>query len=172
MKLTQQNVADMIGTSRSSYALFELGNNSMSLTNFVKLVKVLNFSADEVLGIDSSCGISLTPQEWFMVENWRKLSKIDQLWLANFLKYYFGLKLGDKELEKIQSILKFLNLVDDVRKYIPKFICNKKGKDPEIDYNLNFTFNKAQEREVNVAISNTFGFGGHNACVVFKKYIG
>lgn len=44
--------------------------------------------------------------------------------------------------------------------------------DPEIDYNLNFTFNKAQEREVNVAISNTFGFGGHNACVVFKKYKG
>ena len=43
-------------------------------------------------------------------------------------------------------------------------------KDPEIDYNLNFTFNKAQEREVRAAISNTFGFGGHNACVVFKKY--
>ena len=43
-------------------------------------------------------------------------------------------------------------------------------KDPEIDYNLNFTFNKAQKREVRAAISNTFGFGGHNACVVFKKY--
>ena len=43
-------------------------------------------------------------------------------------------------------------------------------KDEEIDYNLNFTFNKAQERTVNAAISNTFGFGGHNACVVFKKY--
>ena len=42
--------------------------------------------------------------------------------------------------------------------------------DPEIDYDLNFTFNKAQEREVRAAISNTFGFGGHNACVVFKKY--
>ena len=42
--------------------------------------------------------------------------------------------------------------------------------DPEIDYNLNFTFNKAQKREVRAAISNTFGFGGHNACVVFKKY--
>lgn len=39
-----------------------------------------------------------------------------------------------------------------------------------IDYNLNFTFNKAQKREVNVALSNTFGFGGHNACVIFKKY--
>ena len=43
-------------------------------------------------------------------------------------------------------------------------------KDPEIDYDLNYTFNKAQEREVRAAISNTFGFGGHNACVVFKKY--
>ena len=42
-------------------------------------------------------------------------------------------------------------------------------RDPEIDYNLNFTFNKAQKREVRAAISNTFGFGGHNACVVFKK---
>ena len=42
--------------------------------------------------------------------------------------------------------------------------------DPEIDYKLNFTFNKAQKREVRAAISNTFGFGGHNACVVFKKY--
>ena len=42
--------------------------------------------------------------------------------------------------------------------------------DPEIDYNLNYTFNKAQKREVRAAISNTFGFGGHNACVVFKKY--
>jgi 3-oxoacyl-[acyl-carrier-protein] synthase II len=43
-------------------------------------------------------------------------------------------------------------------------------KDPDIDYNINFTFNKAQKREVNVAISNTFGFGGHNTCVVIKKY--
>ena len=43
-------------------------------------------------------------------------------------------------------------------------------RDPEIDYDLNFTFNKAQKREVRAAISNTFGFGGHNACVVFKKY--
>ena len=42
--------------------------------------------------------------------------------------------------------------------------------DPEIDYNLNFTFNKAQKRTVRAGLSNTFGFGGHNACVVFKKY--
>ena len=42
-------------------------------------------------------------------------------------------------------------------------------RDEEIDYNLNFTFNKAQKREVRAALSNTFGFGGHNACVVFRK---
>ena len=44
-------------------------------------------------------------------------------------------------------------------------------KDPEIDYNLNFTFNKAQKREVNAALNNTFGFGGHNASVIVKKYV-
>ncbi len=41
--------------------------------------------------------------------------------------------------------------------------------DPEIDPKLDFTFNKAKKREINVAMSNTFGFGGHNATVVFKK---
>ena len=43
-------------------------------------------------------------------------------------------------------------------------------KDEELDYDLNFTFNKAQHRTVRAALSNTFGFGGHNACVIFKKY--
>lgn len=43
-------------------------------------------------------------------------------------------------------------------------------EDPEIDYKLNFTFGKAQKRTVRAALSNTFGFGGHNASVVFKKY--
>ena len=52
----------------------------------------------------------------------------------------------------------------------PTINHDEEDKDPEIDYNLNFTFNKAQKREVRAAISNTFGFGGHNACVVFKKY--
>jgi len=42
--------------------------------------------------------------------------------------------------------------------------------DPDIDNRLNFTFNKAQERTVNVALTNTFGFGGHNASLIFKKY--
>jgi len=44
--------------------------------------------------------------------------------------------------------------------------------DPEIDNKLNFTFNKAQERTVNYALSNTFGFGGHNTSVIFKSYEG
>jgi 3-oxoacyl-[acyl-carrier-protein] synthase II len=44
--------------------------------------------------------------------------------------------------------------------------------DPELDPRLNFTFNKAQDRVVNAALSNTFGFGGHNACVIVKKYKG
>ena len=42
--------------------------------------------------------------------------------------------------------------------------------DPEIDPKLNFTFNKAQKRTVNAAMSNTFGFGGHNTSVIFRKY--
>ena len=42
--------------------------------------------------------------------------------------------------------------------------------DPDLDLRLNFTFNKAQQRTVNAALSNTFGFGGHNACVIVKKY--
>ena len=43
--------------------------------------------------------------------------------------------------------------------------------DPELDPRLNFTFHKAQKRKVNAALSNTFGFGGHNACLIVKKYI-
>jgi 3-oxoacyl-[acyl-carrier-protein] synthase II len=43
--------------------------------------------------------------------------------------------------------------------------------DSEIDYKLNFTFNKAQKREVRAALSNTFGFGGHNACIIVKKFV-
>jgi 3-oxoacyl-[acyl-carrier-protein] synthase II len=43
--------------------------------------------------------------------------------------------------------------------------------DPELDTRLNFTFNKSQQRSVRAALSNTFGFGGHNACVIVKKYV-
>src|SRR5689334_3685581 len=43
--------------------------------------------------------------------------------------------------------------------------------DPELDARLDFTFNKAQQRTIRAALSNTFGFGGHNACVIVKKYV-
>ena len=67
--------------------------------------------------------------------------------------------------ESIASILAIKNGI------VPPTINHEEGdNDENIDYNLNFTFNKAQKREVNVALSNTFGFGGHNACVIFKKY--
>ena len=43
-------------------------------------------------------------------------------------------------------------------------------EDADIDFNLNFTFNKAQKRVINAALSNTFGFGGHNASIIVKKF--
>ncbi len=52
----------------------------------------------------------------------------------------------------------------------PTINYDEEDKDPEIDYALNYTFNQAQKRTVRAALSNTFGFGGHNACVIFKKY--
>ncbi|MDA7768282.1 beta-ketoacyl-ACP synthase II [Flavobacteriales bacterium] len=64
--------------------------------------------------------------------------------------------------ETIASILAVKNNI------VPPTI-NHSTEDPEIDSTLNLTLNKAQEREVNTAISNTFGFGGHNACVMVKK---
>ena len=66
-------------------------------------------------------------------------------------------------IEAISSILSINNGV------IPPTI-NHQTKDDNIDSAINFTFNHAQKREVNYAMSNTFGFGGHNACVVFKKF--
>jgi 3-oxoacyl-[acyl-carrier-protein] synthase II len=56
-------------------------------------------------------------------------------------------------------------VVNDV---VPPTI-NFKVPDPAINMNLNLTLNKAQSRKINYAISNTFGFGGHNASVVIKK---
>ncbi len=54
---------------------------------------------------------------------------------------------------------------------VPPTINHEDGdEDSEIDYNLNFTFNKAQKREIRAALSNTFGFGGHNASVILKQY--
>jgi 3-oxoacyl-[acyl-carrier-protein] synthase II len=47
---------------------------------------------------------------------------------------------------------------------------NHFNDDDAIDSKLNFTFSSPQKRSVNIAMSNTFGFGGHNACVIFKKF--
>ncbi len=70
-------------------------------------------------------------------------------------------------IEAIASIMAIQNGI------IPPTINHEEGdNDEKIDYNMNFTFNKAQKREVNVALSNTFGFGGHNACLIFKKFVG
>ncbi len=66
----------------------------------------------------------------------------------------------------IESIATLLAVKNDI---IPPTI-NHFTDDPELDENLNFTFNKAQKREVRAALTNTFGFGGHNASVVFKKF--
>lgn len=66
----------------------------------------------------------------------------------------------------IEAIATTLAVVNDA---IPPTI-NHFTDDPEIDPQLNLTFNKAQHRKVNVAMSNTFGFGGHNAAVVIKKF--
>ena len=68
----------------------------------------------------------------------------------------------------VEAMATVLAVKNDI---VPPTINHVEGdNDEEPDYNLNFTFNKAQKREVRAAISNTFGFGGHNACVVFKKY--
>ncbi|MFC2087802.1 beta-ketoacyl-ACP synthase II [Bacteroidota bacterium] len=52
--------------------------------------------------------------------------------------------------------------------FVPPTI-NHFEDDPELDKNINFTFHKSQEKEINISLSNTFGFGGHNASIVFKK---
>lgn len=68
----------------------------------------------------------------------------------------------------LEAMVSVLAVHDDI---IPPTINHEEeDRDPEIDYDLNFTFNKAQKRIVRAALSNTFGFGGHNACVIFKKY--
>jgi len=66
----------------------------------------------------------------------------------------------------VEAIASVLAVQNDI---IPPTI-NHFTDDPEIDPKLNLTFNKAQKREVRAAQSNTFGFGGHNASVIFKKY--
>ena len=68
----------------------------------------------------------------------------------------------------IEAMFSVLSVANDI---VPPTINHEEGdEDPEIDYRLNFTFNKAQKRTVRAALSNTCGFGGHNACAIFKKY--
>ncbi|TKK70269.1 beta-ketoacyl-ACP synthase II [Ilyomonas limi] len=67
----------------------------------------------------------------------------------------------------IEAIAAIMAVKDDV---VPPTI-NHFTDDPTLDPKLNFTFNKAQHRLVNAALSNTFGFGGHNAAVIVKKYV-
>ena len=68
----------------------------------------------------------------------------------------------------VEAIVSVLSVQNDI--VPPTINHDDDDRDEEIDYNLNFTFNKAQKRTVRAAMSNTFGFGGHNACVIFKKY--
>ncbi len=67
----------------------------------------------------------------------------------------------------IEAIATILAVQNDL---IPPTI-NHFTDDPEIDNKLDFTFGEARKRIVNAAISNTFGFGGHNASMVIKKYV-
>ncbi len=70
----------------------------------------------------------------------------------------------------IEALLTVMAIKEGV---VPPTINHEEGDDdPDIDYALNFTFNKAQKRDIKVALSNTFGFGGHNASIAFKKIEG
>jgi 3-oxoacyl-[acyl-carrier-protein] synthase II len=68
----------------------------------------------------------------------------------------------------IEAVACILSVKNDI---VPPTI-NHFTDDPEIDNKLNFTFNKAQERVVDIALSNTFGFGGHNTTIIVKKFKG
>ena len=68
----------------------------------------------------------------------------------------------------VEALASVLAVKNDI---VPPTINHAEGDDdPEIDYKLNFTFNQAQKRTVRAALSNTFGFGGHNASVIVKKF--
>ncbi len=68
----------------------------------------------------------------------------------------------------LEAMVSVLSVQQDV--VPPTINHDEEDKDPDIDYRLNFTFGQAQHRTVRAALSNTFGFGGHNACVIFRKY--
>lgn len=67
----------------------------------------------------------------------------------------------------VEAIISILSMKHGI---VTPTINHEEGdKDPNIDYKLNFTFNHAQEREIDYAMTNNFGFGGHNSCLLFKK---
>jgi 3-oxoacyl-[acyl-carrier-protein] synthase II len=67
----------------------------------------------------------------------------------------------------VEAIISILSMQHSI---VTPTINHEEGdEDPNIDYKLNFTFNKAQQREIRYAMSNNFGFGGHNACLLFKR---
>ncbi len=68
------------------------------------------------------------------------------------------------------GVIEAIACINSVQEDIVPPTINHFTDDPELDARINFTFGKAQKRIVNVALSNTFGFGGHNACVIMKKY--
>ena len=67
------------------------------------------------------------------------------------------------------GVIEAIACIMAVKENIVPPTINHKTDDPEIDNKLNLTFNKAEKRMVNYALSNTFGFGGHNASIVIKK---
>jgi 3-oxoacyl-[acyl-carrier-protein] synthase II len=67
----------------------------------------------------------------------------------------------------VESVASILSII---HRFVPPTI-NHFTDDPGLDAKLNFTFNESQPRDIQAALSNTFGFGGHNACVIFKKFV-
>ena len=100
---------------------------------------------------------------------------------SNALKKVFGDHLYKMNINSTKSmtghllgaagVIEAISTILSIQHNIVPPTINHFTHDENIDPNINFTFNKAQEREVNVAMSNTFGFGGHNACVVMRKFV-
>ena len=100
---------------------------------------------------------------------------------SNALKKVFGDHLYNMNINSTKSMtghllgaagaIEAISTILSIQHNIVPPTINHFTDDENIDPNINFTFNKAQDREVNVAMSNTFGFGGHNACVVMRKFV-
>ena len=100
---------------------------------------------------------------------------------SNALKKVFGDHLYNMNINSTKSMtghllgaagaIEAISTILSIQHNIVPPTINHFTDDENIDPNIDFTFNKAQEREVSVAMSNTFGFGGHNACVVMRKFV-